>query len=243
MPTVNAGLNYSTCVPPAVLPALPVITLSGTIGGGATSGTWSVIANGAGSFGASTTVGTTVTADYTLDPSDAGKVITFRLTTDDPAGACLAVTDDVDVTINPMPDTSPITGPAILCTNETNKVYQVAAPRTPGSTYVWDIPAGLTLTSPPGLYFIIVDATGPTAPGAKITVTETLPGPTFCTGLPVEFPVIVTTAKLGEVIAGPITVCEGSTLNNYSVTFTAGSTYEWSLPPGAFITTVPDNQS
>jgi gliding motility-associated-like protein len=242
-PTVNAGMNYNICFPPAVLPALPAITLSGTIGGGATSGTWSVIANGAGSFGASTTTAPNVTATYTLHPSDAGKTITFRLTTDDPAGACPAEFDEVDVIINPMPNTSPITGPAILCTNESNKVYQVSLPRTPGSTYVWNVPAGLTITSPPDLYFIIVDATGPTAPGAKITVTETLPGPTFCTGIPVEFPVVVTTAKLGEVVSGPPSVCEGSTLNNYSVSFTTGSTYSWSLPPGAFITTVPANQS
>ncbi|MBK7626736.1 MAG: hypothetical protein IPJ16_05975 [Bacteroidales bacterium] len=161
----------------------------------------------------------------------------------DASCAAEVYTNMITIGIYPLPVTSPITGDAVLCTNATNKVYQVSLPRTAGSTYVWTVPAGLTVTSPAGLYFIIVDATGPTAPGAKITVTETLPGPTFCTGIPVEFPVVVTTAKIGEVVSGPVSVCEGSTLNNYSVSFTAGSTYAWSLPPGAFITTVPDNQS
>jgi hypothetical protein len=145
----------------------------------------------------------------------------------------------ITIGIYPLPLTSPITGNAIICQSATNQVYQVTTPRTVGSTYAWTVPAGLTITSPPGLYFIIVDATGPTAPGAKLTVTETLPGPTFCTGLPVEFPIIVSPTKAQEVVSGPSPVCEGSTLNHYSVSTTAGSTYSWSLPPGAFITSNP----
>ncbi len=81
-------------------------------------------------------------------------------------------TNVITITINPLPVTSVISGPSVLCEDATNKVYQVV--NTPGSTYSWTVPASLNITSPAGLYFIIVDAVpGMAVPGDKITVTET----------------------------------------------------------------------
>jgi PKD repeat protein len=228
MPTTNAGINYEVCYSSS-------IALSGLIGGGASNGTWSIISGGSGTIGASITTGANVTATYTPDPSDAGKTITFRLTTDDPAGACPAVWDEVDVKINPLPVTSVISGPALLCQGATNKVYSVV--NTPGSTYSWSVPAGMTITSPAGLYFIIVDAPGLTLPGDKITVTETLTSSTGCVGLPVELPVTVSPIIPGTPgVSGPDEVCVGDAGKVYSVAFNAGSSYSWTVPAGATIT-------
>ena len=144
----------------------------------------------------------------------------------------------VTVSVNPLPVTSAILGENPICETATNKVYQVT--NTPGSTYNWTVPASLNRTSPQGLYFIIVNAVpGMAAPGDKITVTETFTNTTGCVGLPVEFPIIVSPSKIGELVDGPNPVCEGSILNHYSVTDDPTSTFSWSLPPGAFITSDP----
>ena len=87
--TVNAGPDQTVCAGSAV-------TLAGIIGGSASNGTWS---GGAGTFNPNNT---TLNAVYT--PS-AGEVtagtVTLTLTTDDPTGPCLAVSDTMTITINP----------------------------------------------------------------------------------------------------------------------------------------------
>jgi uncharacterized protein (DUF2141 family) len=77
------------------------ITLTGTIGGSAISGGWTVI-SGNGTLSVSSVTGTTVTANYDLDPSDVGTSLQFMLTTNDPdgTGPCTTVSDDVVVTVN-----------------------------------------------------------------------------------------------------------------------------------------------
>ena len=225
MPTVNAGMDYEICY-------AATIPLSGTIGGGASSGTWSVVANGSGSVGASSTAAGTVTATYTMDPSDAGKTITFRLTTDDPAGACPSVNDQVDVKINPLPVTSSITGLSNLCIGDANKLYRVDDHL--GSTYSWTVPGAIASKAfDANIYFILVNANA--AGTGNIQVTETITA-TGCVGVPVTFPLTVSSASTGVVPTGPGAVCEGATGIIYSLPFRAGSTFSWSLPPGAFIT-------
>ncbi len=88
-PTVNAGADQTICEGSSV-------TLAGSVGGSATSGTWS---GGAGTFNPNSN---TLTATYTphADEITAGSV-TLTLTTNDPAGVCSAVMDDVTITINP----------------------------------------------------------------------------------------------------------------------------------------------
>jgi PKD repeat protein len=154
-------------------------------------------------------------------------------------GSCVAVayTNMIQIDINPLPVTGIISGDATICESATNKVYQV--PNTPGSTYFWTVPASLNRTSPQGLYFIIVDATGPSAPGDKITVVETFTSTTGCVGLPVEKFVTVVGTIPGEVVAGPATVCQGDANIAYSVTDNPGSTYSWVVPAGATITSDP----
>jgi hypothetical protein len=76
------------------------INLIGSIGGSATSGSWSLI-SGAGTLSTSSITGLNVTATYDTDPADVGNVLTFRLTTNDPdgAGPCSVAFIDVDFNV------------------------------------------------------------------------------------------------------------------------------------------------
>ena len=98
----------------------------------------------------------------------------------------------ITININPLPVTSVISGPSVLCEDATNRIYQVV--NTPGSTYAWTVPASIDNTMAPGLdnlYFIIVDAVpGMATPTDTIYVTETITS-TGCVGKPVKFPVNV----------------------------------------------------
>ena len=88
-PEVFAGVDQVVCEGSDV-------SLNGSLGGGAISGTWS---GGLGSFSDNTSL----IATYFPDPSEAGTVVTLRLTSNDPAGPCIPVFDEVDITINEAP--------------------------------------------------------------------------------------------------------------------------------------------
>ena len=64
----------------------------------------------------------------------------------------------MNITVNPLPVTSIITGEALLCNDAINKVYQVV--NTPGSTYAWTLPAMLNIVYDDNLYFILTKANG-----------------------------------------------------------------------------------
>ncbi len=88
-PVVSAGIDQVICEGSNV-------ALNGTLGGGAISGTWS---GGLGSFSDNTSL----FATYIPDPSEAGTIVTLRLTTNDPSGPCNAIFDEMQVTINVAP--------------------------------------------------------------------------------------------------------------------------------------------
>jgi hypothetical protein len=87
-PIVNAGQDQVICAGSAV-------TLSGTVGGSATSGVWS---GGTGTFSPSAS---SLNAIYLPSPAEinSGNVI-LTLTTNDPAGVCTAVSDQIAIVIN-----------------------------------------------------------------------------------------------------------------------------------------------
>ncbi|MDZ4704909.1 MAG: hypothetical protein SH848_13325, partial [Saprospiraceae bacterium] len=87
--TVNAGPDQTICLGNTV-------TMAGSIGGAATSATWTSSVAG-GSFAPGTT---TLNAVYT-PPSGYTGNITMTLTTNDPAGACPPAIDQMIITINP----------------------------------------------------------------------------------------------------------------------------------------------
>ncbi|MGK7392452.1 MAG: PKD-like domain-containing protein, partial [Candidatus Cyclobacteriaceae bacterium M2_1C_046] len=93
--TVDAGADFQVCEPTS-------FTVSGLIGGAATSGTWTII-NGNGSVSTSSSSGATVSATYTVDAADIDNTVTLRLTTNDPdnvGGPCTEVFDDLTISVN-----------------------------------------------------------------------------------------------------------------------------------------------
>jgi gliding motility-associated-like protein len=90
LPTVGAGLDQTICNGSTA-------TLSGTIGGAATSATWT---GGTGTYAPNNT---TLNAVYTPSAAElAAGTVTLTLTTNDPNGPCVAVTDQMTITINPV---------------------------------------------------------------------------------------------------------------------------------------------
>ncbi len=105
-PSVDAGLAQMVC-------NVANVTLAGTIGGGATSSTWS--SAGDGIFDDATKRD----AVYTFGAADlAAGTVRLTITTDDPdgAGPCMAASMDVVITIEPF-ITPMVNLPATICNN------------------------------------------------------------------------------------------------------------------------------
>jgi hypothetical protein len=129
---------------------------------------------------------------------------------------------------------SAITGPAELCAGSTGQVYSVAP--FPGATsYIWTLPPGATIVAGNNTNVITVDYSPNALPGdmsvyATDGLCNSLPSPTL------SINVIPLPVQAGN-ITGLQLICEGSTGIEYSITPIPGvTTYQWSVPPGAVIT-------
>ncbi|MFZ4798774.1 MAG: beta strand repeat-containing protein, partial [Bacteroidia bacterium] len=91
MATANAGLDQSIC-------ANSIVNLSGSLGTVAPFGNWST--SGSGTFNNSSNL----TGTYTPSIADIlNQSVVLTLTTIDPVGPCLAIADDVTITLNSAP--------------------------------------------------------------------------------------------------------------------------------------------
>ncbi len=106
LPVVAAGTDQTICEG-------ETLTLSGSVSGPVTTGSWT--SSGDGSFNNATSL----TAVYTPGAADiiAGSV-TLTLTSDDPDGPCDVVTDEVEITINALPVVD-AGSDLIICEDET----------------------------------------------------------------------------------------------------------------------------
>jgi hypothetical protein len=103
--TLNVNRAAIASVPlPATVCEPQRISLSGTIGGSASSGAWSLITGG-GTLSVSSITGLNVTAVYDTIHADVGQTLVFRLTAFDPdgAGPCTDVFADHTVAIEEAP--------------------------------------------------------------------------------------------------------------------------------------------
>lgn len=127
---VNAGLDAVVC-------EAGTITLAGTQGGSTSSITWTT--TGTGSFSNASSL----TSTYSPSAADvtAGSV-TLTITTNDPAGVCPAVTDDMILTVNQLSDASFTYSGTTYCQTGTNPIATITG--LPGGTY----------SSTPGLVFV-----------------------------------------------------------------------------------------
>ena len=183
--TVNANVDQAVC-------AGGTITLAGIIGGAAASGTWSA---GSGAF----SLASSLTSTYT--PSIPSGTVTLTLTTNDPAGPCLAVTDIMVVTVNPLPVISAGVDQAVC------PATAVTLSGSGGSTYTWNngVTNGVAFT-----------------PAATTTYTVTGTSAAGCINTD---QVVVTINPLPTVGAGvDQTVCAGTSV---TLSGSGASTYTW----------------
>ena len=95
--TVNAGPDKPACA------STPLALTGATIGGSATTGVWTIVNSPAGGDGVLSDTNPTATpATVTFTASVVG-AYTLRLTTDDPAGSCPQVSDDIIITVQVAP--------------------------------------------------------------------------------------------------------------------------------------------
>ncbi|MBK7710495.1 MAG: hypothetical protein IPJ37_05815 [Bacteroidales bacterium] len=120
--TVNAGPDQSVC-------ALGTATLAGAVGGSAGSGSWS---GGTGTYAPSNLVLNPV---YT--PSAAERLahtVTLTLTSNDPAGPCNAVTDQITISIGASLNSATLTGSGDACFGSTSTLTSVMTGGAPPYT-------------------------------------------------------------------------------------------------------------
>ncbi len=210
-PTVDAGNNNQF-----VCEGDPTVKLNGTIGGSATSGTWS---GGNGTF---TPDAGTLDAEYTLSAAEiAAGTVTLTLTTNAPSGPCSPVSDAVTITVNPAPKLS-LTGTDPLCHGGNDGTATVTATDgTPPYTYLWS--NGQTTPTAIKLYAGNYSVTVTDTKGCEATDMITLSEP----------------ATLTTTITGSLPQCKQSD-GIVTVTVTGGVppyTYSWKDSYGNVIAT------
>jgi gliding motility-associated-like protein len=247
--TVNAGPDRLIC-------GAGTTSLAGSIGGMATSATWS---GGTGTFSNSSSL----TPVYTPGAGETSAMLI--LTTNDPAGPCVAVSDTMIVTINPIPAAPTAAGTAI-CEGTTAALTATA----PGGTYQWysaptggtALTTGANFTTPvlssTTTYYVQTSIGGCTGPRNGVTVvvtptensTFTYASGTFCVSGTNPSPTVPAgvTGTFSATPAGLVFInastgeinLAASTLNTYSITFTTDGTCPGSSSINVTITTAPD---
>ncbi|MBK7964632.1 MAG: T9SS type A sorting domain-containing protein [Bacteroidetes bacterium] len=227
-PTANAGSDVTIC-------AGANVTLAGSIGGGATNGTWST--SGDGSFSPSASV---LNADYIPGAGDilAGSV-TLTLTTDAPVN-CTPAVSSMMITIQQNP-ASPgvISGPTNLCNPFNTTVTYSIAPVAGATSYTWSVPNGTVLLFGQGTTSITVNwpfAAIHAGVVGNICVSANNSnscgsGTPSCLGISVQLSTPVTPPS----ISGAAKACPTDVIT-YSIALVArADSYNWTVPAGAAV--------
>lgn len=145
---VNAGSAQTICQG-------DVVNLTGIIGGAATSATWSAPSGGFGS----TLSPTTSSLITTYTPAITNGSVILSLTTNDPAGPCLAQVSTTTITVNPAPAT-PANPTGISPACATTTLTRSGDPAA-GTSFYWQYGPNEKSVSFSGLNPLVVDnATG-----------------------------------------------------------------------------------
>jgi len=217
--TANAGSDVVRCS------NNPSVALNGSIGGSATSGSWS---GGTGTFAPNAN---TLNATYSPSASEiAAGTVTLTLTTNDPAGPCGIATDQMTITIDPVA-TVTVTNDLTICSNTTASV---------SATLGGSATSGTWTTSGSGSFDNATAESAEYTPSLNdinngtVTLTFTTSDPSGPCG-PVSASLVVTIFKAVVISTQPsnVGVCAS---NNASMTVIAGGdqlTYQWykGVPP------------
>ncbi|MEN9998258.1 MAG: hypothetical protein RI922_1248, partial [Bacteroidota bacterium] len=156
--TVNANIDQTVC-------SGGTVTLAGTVGGSATSGTWSAPS---GTFANASSL----TSTYT--PTITSGTVTLTLTSNDPSGPCPAVSDIMIITVNPLPivnagtDVSICTGGSTVLTASGATTYSWA----PGAQTTASITVSPTATT---TYTVTGTTAGCTSTDQVVVTVNPLP--------------------------------------------------------------------
>ena len=210
--TANAGNDASIC-------STGTYTLAGSIGGVATSLTWTT--SGTGTFNNATSA----TAIYT--PSAADKTagtVTLTLTTNDPAGTCTSATDSMVLTITPLP-TATAGGSQTICANVTATVTGASAAN---GTILWTTSGAGTFNDATAANPVYTPGSADSATTVTLTMTVTSnnscnPATATATYTVIVNPIPVANTPLNQ------TVCNtGTTAEIVLTSSTSGTTtYAW----------------
>ncbi len=208
--TANAGTPQTVCVGGAV-------NLTGSIGGSATSSTWSTPSGNFSNVNS-------LTSTYT--PSITNGTVTLTLTTDDPSGPCPVATSTVVITVNPAATANAGT-PQTVCAGGTINLTGSIGGSATSST--WSAPSGnfsnvnlLTSTYTPSITI------------GTVTLTLTTDDPSGPCPVATST-VVITVNPAATANAGtPQTVCAGGTVNLTGIIGGSATSSTWSAPSGNF---------
>ncbi len=217
VPTANAGTAQTVCQGGS-------ITLAGTIGGSATSSTWS-----APSGGFSNTA--SLTSTYT--PSITSGTVTLTLTTDDPdgAGPCSAATSTVVITVNPAATANAGTAQSICFGGTITLAGSIGGS---ASSSTWSAGSGIFSDAT-----LLSSTYTPSISSGTVTLTLTTNDPDgagSCTAATSNVVINVTSAATAN--AGfPQTVCQGGAVTLAGSIGGGAISSTWSAPSGSFSNT------
>ena len=145
---------------------------------------------------------------------------------------CVSIPSGVEtIRIKPIPNEPNVAGSENFCQGDEENIF-VVDPPIDGATYNWVIPTGVVLTSGGGNNsFVRLDF--PTTGTYPLQLSVTVDG---CESPVHEKILNVLNPVNTSPIAGQTEVCEDEMGITYSVTNTTLSSYEWTVPGGAFIT-------
>src|SRR5690606_23987949 len=226
---VSAGPDFSVCEP-------ATIPLNATLGGSATSATWTIV-SGNGTLSPTTIAGANATATYTVDPSDVGATVTFRVTTNDPdgAGPCTFASDEVTVTVN---RSAVVIVPADYSVCEPASINLTGTLGGSATAGAWSIISGagtLSVSSVTGTDVTATYIPDPSEVGGVVTFRLTSNDPDGsgpCA--PVFDEVTITINESAKVDAGvDLEVCEDQVVSLNATVFGSASSVTWSGGSGA----------
>ena len=224
--TADAGSNQNICSGTSA-------NLSGTIGGGATTGTWST--NGDGTFSPNAN---DLNAIYTPGSNDiTNGVVTLTLTSD-ALPNCIAATSSIQISIGQSSTLGAISGPTSFCNPSGQIITYSVGSLSGANAYIWTLPIGTTIVSGQGSNSIQVKwpfssihsgVLGDICVYANTSCGLTAPS---CTNVSVQLVAPVRPAS----ISGNYKTCPGNT-ETYSVALVhRADNYNWTVPTGATIT-------
>jgi hypothetical protein len=210
-PTANAGTPQTICSGGSV-------TLAGTIGGSATSSTWSAPS---GSFSDPTSL----TPTYT--PTITSGTVTLTLTSNNPAGApCTAATSTVVITVNPAATVNA----GVAQTVCSNGFITLAGSIGGGATSAtWSAPSGV-FSNPNALNSIYT----PTITSGNVTLTLTTNTPSAPCTVATSMVVITVDQAATDNSGTPQVTCAGSTITLSGSTGGGATSSLWTASSGTF---------